>query len=68
VRDGEPVRVERQAPAQPPDAVVSMSRSAFIQLLRDEPVVSGDRPMIRGDRAAVAALKRWTDRAQGRAG
>jgi hypothetical protein len=68
VHDGAPVTVGRNAPAPPPDAVVAMSRSAFRQLLRAEPVAGGDRPAIRGDRAAVAALKRWTDRAQGRAG
>jgi hypothetical protein len=66
VRDGKPVAVERRAPAQPPDAVVSMSREAFSHLLRGEPAPSGERPAIRGDRAAVALLKGWTDRAQGR--
>ena len=44
-----------------------MSRAAFQHLLRGEPAPSGERPVIRGDRAAVAALKAWTDRAQGRA-
>ena len=67
VRDGAPVAVERRA-AQPPDAVVAMSRAAFAHLLRAEPAPSGDRPSIRGDHAAVATLKAWTDRAQGRAG
>jgi hypothetical protein len=65
VRDGVPVSIERRPPAQPPDAVVSMTRAAFGHLLRGEPVPSGERPAIRGDRAAVAALKAWTDRAQG---
>jgi hypothetical protein len=68
VRDGKPVTVERRAPARPPDAVVAMSPTAFACLLRGEPVASGERPAIRGDRAAVATLKAWTDRAQGRAG
>ena len=43
-----------------------MSRAAFDRLLRDEPAAAGELPVIRGDRAAVAALKAWTDRAQGR--
>jgi hypothetical protein len=67
VRDGRPISVERRAPQQPPDAVVSMTREAFAHLLRDEPAPSGERPTIRGDRAAVALLKAWTERAQGRA-
>ncbi|HZH23705.1 MAG TPA: hypothetical protein VEY49_02280 [Solirubrobacteraceae bacterium] len=66
VRDGAPVTVARRAPVAPPDAVVSMSRATFACLLRDEPVPGGARPVIRGDRAAVATLKGWTDRAQGR--
>jgi len=68
VRDGAPVAVELRSPAGPPDAVVSMSRAAFSHMLRGEPVPSGERPAIRGDREAVALLKAWTDRAQGRAG
>ena len=68
VADGAPVAVERRAPADPPDAVVVMTRAAFAHLLKGEPAPSGERPVIRGDRAAVAALKAWTDRAQGRAG
>ena len=66
VRDGKPVTVERRAPAQPPDAVVSMTRAAFSHLLRGENPPSGERPAVRGDRAAVALLKGWTERAQGR--
>ena len=50
----------------PPDAVVSMTRAAFGHLLRDEPAPVGSRPSIKGDRAAVATLKAWTERAQGR--
>jgi hypothetical protein len=68
VRDGKPLTVERRAPAEPPDAVVSMTRDAFAHLLRGENPPSGERPVIRGDRAAVALLKGWTDRAQGRSG
>jgi hypothetical protein len=66
VRDGAPVSIERRPPALPPEAVVSMSRAAFGHLLRGEPGPSGERPSVRGDRAAVAVLKAWTDRAQGR--
>jgi hypothetical protein len=66
VRDGKPITVERRAPAAPPDAVVSMTRAAFTHLLRGENPPSGERPVVRGDRAVVALLKGWTDRAQGR--
>jgi hypothetical protein len=45
-----------------------MTREAFAHVLRNEPAPRGERPAIRGDRAAVALLKGWTDRAQGRAG
>jgi len=38
-----------------------------LNLLRDEPAPAGTRPSIKGDRAAVATLKAWTERAQGRA-
>ena len=65
VRDGQPLQVtERNAGAQA-DATVTMTRAAFDRLLRDERPALGDRPVIRGDRAAVAALKRWTDLARG---
>ena len=39
------------------DATVTMTREAFGHLLRGEPVPPGHRPIIRGDRAAVALLK-----------
>ena len=65
VRDGAPVAVERRGET-PPDATVSMSRAAFRHLLRGEPAPSGERPAVRGDRAAVALLRAWTERAQGR--
>ena len=66
VRDGARVTVDRRPPPEPPDAVVSMSRATFAQLLRADPPANGERPQVRGDRAAVATLKAWTDRAQGR--
>jgi hypothetical protein len=65
VRDGAPVLVQRWAPPGGPDATVTMSPSAFDALLRAEPLRAGDRPVVRGDRHAVALLKAWTDRAQG---
>ena len=34
-------------------------------MLRGEPVPPGARPVVRGDRAVVALLKAWMDRAQG---
>jgi hypothetical protein len=55
-RDGAGLAVTSVAPAGEPDAVVKMSRSAFERLLRDEPYEPGDRPTVRGDREAVAAL------------
>jgi hypothetical protein len=48
-----------------PDATVTMSRPVFDRLLRAEPVPSGERPMVRGDRDAVAVMRSWTLRAQG---
>ena len=66
VADGAPVEVARRAPERPADATVVMTRAAFDRLLRDEPAAGGEMPVIRGDRAAVATLKGWTDRAQGR--
>ena len=42
-----------------------MTPAAFSHMLRDEPIPSGERPAIRGDRRAVARMKAWADRAQG---
>ena len=39
--------------------------AAYDGLLRAEPPRAGDRPVVRGNRHAVALLKTWTDRAQG---
>jgi hypothetical protein len=33
-------------------------------MLRDEPVPSGERPVLRGDLRVVALVKAWMDRAQ----
>jgi hypothetical protein len=41
-----------------------MSRPVFDRLLRAEPVASGERPKVRGDRDAVALMRSWTQRAQ----
>ena len=65
-RDGAGVTVSGVAPAEPPDATVTMSRQVFDALLREEPVPSGRRPVVRGDRDAVAAMLAWTQRVQGR--
>ena len=65
VRDGFPLRVVEHASEAPADATVTMSRAAFERLLKDESQPPGDRPRIRGDREAVAALKRWIDLARG---
>ena len=64
-RDGLPLRVVERRTEARADATVTMSRAAFERMLRNEPRPLGDRPQIRGDRAAVAALKRWTDLARG---
>ena len=65
VGNGRGMRVLSTPPEDGADATVTMTREAFGHLLRGEPVPSGHRPSIRGDRAAVALLKRWLDRAQG---
>ena len=65
-RDGAGVTVSATAPASTPDATVTMSRQVFDRLLREEPVPSGRRPVVRGDHGAVAAMHAWTQRAQGR--
>ncbi len=65
VGDGRGMRVLTAPPAEGVDATVTMTPEAFGHLLRGEPVPPGHRPSIRGDRAAVALLKRWLDRAQG---
>jgi hypothetical protein len=65
-RDGAGVTASATAPAEPPDATVTMSRHVFDALLRDEPVPSGRRPVVRGNGEAVAAMHAWTQRVQGR--
>jgi hypothetical protein len=42
-----------------------MTRATYLHLLRGERAPSGERPAVRGDRAAVALLRAWTERAQG---
>jgi hypothetical protein len=63
-RDGGGLAVTAGEPPEPPAATVATSRAAFDRLLRDEPHPSGDRPAIRGDRDAVAALLALIDRAR----
>jgi hypothetical protein len=65
VGNGRGMEVLDDPPDGGADATVTMTREAFGQLLRGEPVPPGHRPFIRGDRAAVALLKSWLDRAQG---
>jgi hypothetical protein len=62
-RDGAPLAVTTTA--RRADATVTMTRAGFDALLRGDPPAPHDRPGIRGDRVAVAALKAWTDRARG---
>jgi len=62
-RDGERIQVIERSEQHPADATVTMTRTAFDRLLRDEPQPFGERPTVRGDREAVQTLKAWTDRA-----
>lgn len=64
-RDAGGVSVTRAAPDRAPDAVVSVSAEGFQRLVRAEAAPAGQRPVVRGDRVAVALLKGWMDRAQG---
>jgi hypothetical protein len=66
-RDAGGLSVTRSAPEHAPDAVVTVSAEGFQRLVRDEPAPHGERPVVRGDRVAVALLKQWMDRARGAA-
>ncbi|HWK30431.1 MAG TPA: hypothetical protein VNS09_27945 [Solirubrobacter sp.] len=61
--NGSPLTVV-EGEERPADATVTFTRGAFDSLLRDEPPPPGELPTVRGDLDAVAALKRWTDRAR----
>ena len=63
VADGT-VTAAAQAPPEGVDATVTLTPKGFEHLLRGEPPPPGHRPVVRGDRPAVAQLKAWTDRAQ----
>ena len=63
--DGAGLSVSPHRRGHTPDATVSMSRDAFQRLLNDDLVASGERPVVRGDRDAVAHMRAWTKRAQG---
>ena len=62
VRDGAPIEVEKRLDGEP-DAVVSMSRATFGCLIRGDAAPHGERPAVRGDRAAVGPPARL-DRAR----
>ncbi len=62
--DGSGLSVAPSARGHTPDATVSMSRSVFDRLVRGEPVQTGERPVVRGDREAVAHMTAWTRRVQ----
>ena len=64
-RDGVPLSVVEHTSGGAADATVTMTRATFDRLLRGDPAAEGELPIIRGDRAAVATLKRWTDWARG---
>jgi hypothetical protein len=63
-RNGAGLTVSTTPPQQAPQATVSMSRDTFDRLLREEPLPTGTRPAIRGDRHAVELMRSWTDRAR----
>ena len=63
-RDGAGMTVSADPPEDGVEATVSMSRPTFALMLRDEPVPSGERPVVRGDRRVVALVKSWMDLAQ----
>jgi hypothetical protein len=63
-RDGAGMTVSASPPDEGVEATVAMSRATFALMLRDEPVPSGERPVVRGDRRVVALVKTWMDRAQ----
>jgi hypothetical protein len=63
--NGQGIRVDTTPPPDGADATVSLTPEAFSHLLRGEPAPPGQRPVVRGDRQAVAQLKAWIDRAQG---
>jgi len=65
VRDAGGVGVTRARPERPPEATVTLTPHAFDRLLRGGPAPAAERPVVRGDRVAVARLKAWTDRARG---
>jgi hypothetical protein len=66
-RDGVRLSVAEHAAGAAADATVTMSRAGFDRLLRGESPAPGDLPIVRGNREAVAALKRWTDLARNEA-
>ena len=64
-RDGVPLDVVEHVAGAAADATVTMTRAAFERLLRGEPAAEGELPVVRGNRDAVATLKRWTELAAG---
>ena len=63
-RDGGGLAATSAAPEGGATASVTMSRPAFDRLLCEEPHPAGDRPSVRGDREAVAALLALITRAR----
>jgi hypothetical protein len=62
--DGAGMSVAPTPRGRTPDATVSMSRAVFDRLVRGEPINAGERPVVRGDREAVAHMTAWTRRVQ----
>jgi hypothetical protein len=63
-RDGIGLTVSTTPPQTPPSATVTMTRKTFDCLLKGDPVPTGERPTVRGDRDAVALMLAWTERAR----
>jgi hypothetical protein len=64
-RDGGGLAASTAEPPEAPSATVAMSRAAFDRLLRGDAHPPGDRPAVRGDRAAVGALLELVLRVRG---
>jgi hypothetical protein len=64
VRDGSPVTVSADPPAERVAATVSCSPPALLPLLAGVALPAGERAAIRGEAASVAVLQGWITRAQ----
>jgi hypothetical protein len=67
IRDGEPIRVVRDAPEgeTPPAATVALSRATFLPMLANGQIPRDQQPEVTGNTNALELLSRWFARAQG---